>query len=179
VTTSASHAPHVLLMSLVLLSLTACTALPSERQVKQFLGLERVFGHNDVPAPPTPSAFVLQSGMGQTKRIVIRSQQSAVLGEVTDPQAIQAVLGVFRSGAATRFAGDTDVRQAPFQLDFLMGAPERLVTAHYNPASQTLQLYNLPTAAWPDHAVASYTMTPAFGAALQQALAHGQSRATP
>jgi hypothetical protein len=167
------------LVLVTLLITTACAAVPGEGRVKQFLGLEQSFAHNDVPAPPTSGAFVLQFGMGQTKRIVIRGQKDAVLGEVTDPRAVQAVLAVFRSGTTTRFAGNADVQQAPFQLDFLIDTPERLVTAHYNPASHTLQLYNLPTAAWPDHAVASYAMTPAFGAALQAALGTEQSSSTP
>ena len=162
-----------------LLVTTACASVPDERQVKQFLGLEQSFAHNDVPAPPTPGAFVLQFGMGQTKRIVIRGQKNAVLGEVADPRAIQAVLKVLRSGTATRFAGSADVSNSPLQLDFVIGSPEHLVTAHYNPASHTLQLYNLPTAAWPDHAVASYAMTPAFGAALQAALDNRQSISLP
>jgi hypothetical protein len=168
-----------MMVLVALLLSTACASLPSDRQVKQFLGLEEALAHNDVPAPPTPGTFVLQFGMGQTKRIVIRGQKNAVLGEVTDPQHIQAILGVLRTGTVTHVAGSTAAPQAPLQLDFAIGSPEHLVTAHYNPANNILQMYNVPTPAWPDHAVASYAMTPAFGAALQAALGTEQSSSTP
>lgn len=152
------------------LSATGCTTLPGEYQVKQFLGLEQTFPHYDVPAPPTSAAYVLQLGMGQTRRIIVRAQPGAQQYEVSDPLTIQAVLGVLRAGSLATVPASLQNPQAPVQLDFVIGSPERTVTAHYNPANQTLQLYNVSTPAWPDHAVGAYTVSPAFGAALLEAL---------
>jgi hypothetical protein len=151
-------------------SIAGCSALPSDRQVKQFLGLERTFAHNDVPSPPSPDAYVLQLGMGQTRRIVVHQQPGRSQHEVTDPQAIASVLAVLRAGPQAIASPASPPLEDTLQLDFVAGPPERVVTAHYNPKTQTLQIYNIPTAAWPDHAVSTYTLPPAFGTALRDAL---------
>ena len=113
----------------------------------------------------SPSAYVLQLGMGQTHRIVVHAQPGGQY-QITDPQVIQAVLGVLRAGSRAAAPPGAEAPPGPLQLDFIAGAPERTVTAHYNPQRQALQLYNVPTPAWPDHAVGTYTLTPTFGAAL-------------
>jgi hypothetical protein len=161
----ARHLRYALLLALAL-SASGCGALPGERQVKQFLGLEQPFAHNDVPPPPSPSAYVLQLGMSQTHRIVVRARPGRPQYEVTDPQVIAAVITVLRAGPLTTAAADAGTAQEPLQLDFIAGPPDRVVSAHYNPRSQILQLSNVPAAAWPDHAVGRYTMAPGFGAAL-------------
>lgn len=154
----------------LLLGTSACASVPNEQQVKQFLGLERSFAHNDIPAPPTPSAYILQLGMSQTQRLVVREAQNAKQYEITDPRTIQEVLHVLRTGSTSLTTNDGLTPASALQLDFIAGSPERIVTAHYNPASGMLQLYNIPTPAWPDHAVATYAVTPTFGAALLHVL---------
>ncbi len=152
-----------------LAGLTACASLPGERQVRRFLGLERTFAHNDLPAPPTPSAYVVQLAMSRTQRIVVR-EPSGRQFEVTDPRAIQEVLGVLRAGPHLAGAPGAAEPVNRLQLEFIIGPPPRTVTAHYNAASDTLQLYNVPTEAWPDHIVGTYPVAPGFGAALAEAL---------
>lgn len=152
------------------LSAAGCSALPSDRQVKQFLGLERTFAHNDVPSPPSPDAYVLQLGMAQTRRIIVHRQPGHSQYEVTDPQTIVSVIAVLRAGLRATAAPGSRPLEDSLQLDFVAGPPERVVTAHYNPQTQALQLYNTPTAAWPDHAVSTYTLPAAFGTALRDAL---------
>lgn len=164
------HILHSALLA-VALGTAGCAALPAERQVKQFLGLERAFPHNDVPAPPSPGAYAVQLGMGQTRRIVVHPGAGATPYDIADPQAIGAVLAVLRAGPRASAPAGAAAPQGPLRLDFVAGAPERTVTAHFNPGSATLQLYNTPTPAWPDHVVGTYHVTPAFGAALLAALA--------
>lgn len=164
---------HILLTAALLvaaLGATACAELPGARQARQFLGLERPFPHNDVPPPPSPGAYALQFGMGQTQRIVVRAGAGGAPFEITDPQAIGAVLAVLRAGPHASAPPGAAIPQAPLRLDFIAGPPERTVTAHFSPGASTLQLYNTPTPAWPDHAVGVYPLTPAFGAALLDAL---------
>lgn len=161
---------RIVLLVLLATLLSACAALPDQRQLKQLLGLEQPFPHKDVPAPASPNAFAMQFGLGQTHRIVVSVQQQQLKYEITDPQAIHTLVSVLRAGAQASAPPDAPLPQAPLQLTFLIGAPERTITAHYNPTTNVLHIYNVPIAAWPDHAVAVYTLTPAFGAALQAAL---------
>jgi hypothetical protein len=157
------------LLTLVL-STAGCSALPSDRQVRQFLGLERTFAHNDVPSPPSPDAYVLQLGMAQTRRIIVHRQPGRSQYEVTDPRAIASVIAVLRAGSRAIASPGSPPLDDSLQLDFVAGPPQRVVTAHYNPQTQALQLYNTPTAAWPDHAVSTYTLPQAFGTVLRDAL---------
>lgn len=147
-----------------------CSALPNDRQVRQFLGLEQTFAHNDVPSPPSPDAYVLQLGMSQTRRIIIHRQPGRSPYEVTEPRAIASVIVVLRAGSRASALEGSPPLQGSLQLDFVTGPPERVVTAHFNPQTQTLQLYNTPTAAWPDHVVSTYSLPQAFGTALRDAL---------
>ncbi len=149
---------------------TACGTLPDQRQIKQFLGLEQPFAHKDISPPPSPGAFAMQFGMGQTERILVSVAQSNIKYEIDDPQHIHTVVNVLRAGAQASAPEAAVLPQHPIQLSFLIGPPEHIVTAHYNPSTQVLHIYNIPSAAWPDHAVAVYTLTPAFGAALQAAV---------
>jgi hypothetical protein len=160
------------LATLLTIALTAagCSALPSDRQVRQFLGLERTFAHNDVPSLPSPDAYVLQLGVAQTRRVIVHRQPGRSQYEVTDPQVIASVIAVLRAGPRAIASPGSPLLDDTLQLDFVAGPPEHVVTAHYNPQTQTLQLYNTPTAAWPDHAVSTYTLPHAFGTALRDAL---------
>jgi hypothetical protein len=162
----------VQLATLLTLALSAagCSALPSDRQVKQFLGLEKTFAHNDVPSPPSPDAYVLQLGISQTRRIVVRARPGRSQYEVTDPQVIASVVAVLRTGLRATATPGSPPLEDSLQLDFVAGPPERVVTVHYNPQTKALQLYNTPTAAWPDHVVGTYTLPQAFGTALRDAL---------
>jgi hypothetical protein len=115
-------------------------------------------------------AYVLQLGMAQTRRIIVHRQPGRSQYEVTDPQPIASVIAVLRARSRAIASSGSPPLDASLQLDFVAGPPERVVTAHYNPQTQALQLYNTPTAAWPDHAVSTYTLPPAFGTALRDAL---------
>jgi hypothetical protein len=152
------------------LSVAGCSTLPSDRQVRQFLGLERTFAHNDVPSPPSPGAYALQLGLAQTRRIVVQRQPGRAQYEVTDPQVIASAVAVLRAGSRAAAPDESPPLQGTLQLDFVAGPPERVVTAHYNPQTRRLQLYNTPTEAWPDHVVSTYALPPTFGTALRDAL---------
>lgn len=159
-----------LLLVLAGLGMTGCASLPDQRQVKRFLGLEQPFAHNDIPAPATPGGYVSLFGMGQTDHILVSMQQGAVKYELSDAQAIHKIVTIIRTASQANTAASTSSTQQPIQLTFLIGSPQRSVSAYYIPATQALHLYNIPTASWPDHAVAVYTVAPDFGAALLSAL---------
>ena len=156
---------------LLIFSVAACGSLPDERQIQRFFGLERTFAHTDMPAPPTVGGYVLRLEMGQTQRIDVREPVSGQHTQISDPHTIQAILRLLRLGTAAVPSTAATLPAIPLQLDFIIGPSERVVTARYDPVKGMLQLYNVPTAAWPDHIVTSYPVAPEFGPTLRALLA--------
>lgn len=154
----------------VIFGLTGCSALPDTREIKRLFGLEQSFAHTDIAAPPTPGGYVLQLAMGQTVRIDTREPISGQETQITDQPIISDVLAILHlSQSVTPSAAALPA--IPLQLRFIIGSSERIVEARYDPGRGELLLYNIPTMNWPDHTVATYAVSPAFGAALRETLA--------
>jgi hypothetical protein len=169
----AHRVPYSLLVLLsVLLATTGCTSTGHEQAVRQFLGLEQTFPHNDIPPPPTPAGFAMLLGLGQTQRITVRDLAGNQEQHITDAQAVAQVIAVLRRGAqAQPRTTEAHTPTETLQLHLTLGPPQREVTVVYKPSNGSLVLFNVPVAAWPDHVVGTYTVPDSFGAALTEALA--------